>query len=375
MYFLESWAHVSKENFHFMLCILMNNKDWFDLIIWLDLIWFTYLVNKCWQLIQGWRGHVTVQQMCPEIGFFGDRLPGLLDEVASLALRILRPIELHGKAASGSGDQKQRSDVTLFEEIHEHLSGLVRAIHLCKTVWFELECFDDIVCHEFHTGIVQLQFARHVSVPKSLRKATIEEKCVLLTSLRGLFLHVPPLLRTLRSLSFCFEMFFRPDRLLAGLQCGVWCAVRRHGRLLSCRVNLPSVGFSGPDFGLYMISSLTVLQKLSSYSHIWCQFWSTILNITRRFFILFNCCFGGDDYCVTSISTSNPRVDLYIYIDMPFFFHLVIFVCLFCFVFDGVENSTQIFVFLIFSRNLQWTYIYIYISQMALNSVFRWRHH
>ena len=30
MYLLESWAHVSKGNFHFY--ALMNNKDWFDLI-------------------------------------------------------------------------------------------------------------------------------------------------------------------------------------------------------------------------------------------------------------------------------------------------------------------------------------------------------
>jgi len=29
---IPSRAHVSKENFHFMLCILMNNKDLFDSI-------------------------------------------------------------------------------------------------------------------------------------------------------------------------------------------------------------------------------------------------------------------------------------------------------------------------------------------------------
>ena len=45
--------------------------------------------------------------------------------------------------------------------------------------------------------------------------------------------------------------------------------------------------------------------------------------------------FWGDDYSVTSISTSNPRLDLYIYICLS------LGVFLFCFVFDVVEKSRK----------------------------------
>ena len=59
MYLLESWAHVSKENFHlsiFMLCILMNNKDWFDLII--------YLIWSAWAHVSKENFHLSIFMLC-----------------------------------------------------------------------------------------------------------------------------------------------------------------------------------------------------------------------------------------------------------------------------------------------------------------------